>query len=105
MSEHASVVRAPAVVETAQQHRSAAIGGDGKRWPLAAVFFTAVAGLYAAVAGAIYLLVTSVSWELLAAGGLLVLIFNLVLLFVLLLRDFDSHRAERRSDDLAARHD
>jgi hypothetical protein len=94
--EYASVARAPAVVETTQQHRTGAIGEDGKDWPLAAVFFTAVAGLYAAVAGAIYWLGTSVSWELLAAGGLVVLIVNFVLLFVLLLRDLDFHQAQGR---------
>jgi hypothetical protein len=104
LSQHASVAHAPAVDRT-QQHRTAASGEDRKDWPLAAVFFTAVAGLYAAAAGAIYGLVTSVSWDLLAAGGLLVLIFNFVLLLILLLRDFDFHRAQRRSDELAARRD
>jgi hypothetical protein len=65
---------------------------DRSPWPVAAIVFASVVAAYALVVRAIYLLVTSMSWQLLAAGGLVILLFNLVLLFVLMLRTMEMER-------------
>jgi len=103
MSEHAAAAhvatqraraeRLPA--ESATEHRT---------WPIAAIVFPSVVAAYAAVVGAIYLLATSMSWQLLAAGGLVILLFNLVLLFVLMLRTMDMERT-RHARSMTAQRD
>lgn len=70
MSEHATTAPAVRLGEQAVRQPARVAEGkpaelvaeeDGKDWPLAAIFFSAVLGLYAAVAGALYLLVTSLT--------------------------------------------
>jgi hypothetical protein len=100
MSEHAAVAHA------ATQRAQAELGrgvSDGT-WLLAAIVFSSVVAAYAVVVGAIYLLVTSVSGQLLAAGGLLILLFNFVLLFVLLFRTMAMERT-RHARAMAAQRD
>jgi fatty acid desaturase len=92
-TQPARAERRPA--ESATEHRT---------WPIAAIVFPSVVAAYAAVVGAIYLLATSVSWQLLAAGGLVILLFNLVLVFVLMLRTMDMERT-RHARSMTAQRD
>jgi len=101
MTEHEGLVRAPGVIEA---HRPQVVSEKRKsEWPVAALLLGAIAALYAAVGLGVYELVTSVNWSLLAAAGLLVLIFNLVLVFALLARAFDLQRLQERGSRQLAR--
>jgi hypothetical protein len=91
MSEHATAAHAATQRARAERRRVEAVADRGT-WPLAVIVFASVVAAYAAIVGAIYLLVTSVNGQLLAAGGLLILLFNFVLLFVLLLRTMGMDR-------------
>ena len=82
MSEHAAAAHAATQPAPAERRR---VESDGT-WRLVAIFCASFVAVYAVVVGAIYLLVTSVSWQLLLAGGLLVLLFNFLVLFVLVLQ-------------------
>ena len=100
MSEHAAA--AHAATQRARVERRPAESAD-RTWPLAAIFFPSVVAAYALVVGGIYLLLTSVSGQLLAAGGLLILLFNFVLLFVLLFRTMGMERARHARAGTAQR--
>jgi hypothetical protein len=93
MSEHAAA--AHAATQRAQAERGRVVSNG--TWLLAAIFFPSVVAAYAVVVGAIYLLVTSVSGPVLAAGGLLILLFNFELLFVLLFRTMAMERTRARA--------
>ena len=90
MSEHAAA--AHAATQQVQAERRPAKSAADRTWPLAAIFLPSVVAAYEVVVGGVYLLVMSVSGQLLAAGGLLVLLFNFVLLFLLLFRTMAMER-------------
>ena len=91
MSEHAAAAYASTQRAPAEQRPAESVT-EHRTWPIAAIFFPSVVAAYAVVVGAVYLLVTSMSWQLLAAGGLVILLFNFVLLFVLMLRTMGIER-------------
>ena len=101
MSEHAAA--AHAATQRARAERRPAESVTDRTWPLAAILFPSVVAAYALVVGGIYLVLTSVSGQLLAAGGLLVLLFNFVLLFVLLFRTMGMERTRHARSVTAQR--
>jgi hypothetical protein len=103
MSEHAAAAHAATHRARVARRPVESVAHDHRTWPIAAIFFPTVVALYAVLVGAIYLLLTSVSGQLLIAGGLLVLLFNFVLLFVLLFRTMGMERARRMSAMTAQR--
>ena len=93
-----------AATQRARVERQPAEAVTDRTWPIAAIFFPSVVAAYAVFVGVIYLLATSMSWQALAAGGLLVLLFNVVLLFVLLFRTMSMERT-RQAPALTAQRD
>jgi hypothetical protein len=85
MSEHAAEAHAASQRGHAERRPAESIA-DPRTWLPVAIIFPSVVAVYAVAVGAIYVLATSVNGQLLIAGGLLVLLFNFALLFVLLLR-------------------
>jgi Flp pilus assembly protein TadB len=102
ISEQATAAQAPAFTDAAQQHgvdrgRAESSERQGNDWPLAALLLTGGGAFYAVATGVIFVLVTSVSWQLLAVGGLLLFLFGFTILFGVELQE-----TRRRAREVAA---